>query len=198
MRAFSKCLIAIILLSTLAAYAKIQFDEEPRPTSTFRAASARELRKVRRVGMGFSAAGALGIGGINLELNFNYDSGFMIGFGGATPGVQTFSFEYKGVLAGESLLPYFTVGFAHWRTFSSTGPFSQSSPAFLAEKLLTQKEKDSGQIQKTLFYPGFGLQFVQLGGALAGHSVYIEGQLLIDFTQFILVPTGTLGYLYYF
>ncbi len=191
-------LILSLLVFSSLANAKIRVDEENDNQSSFRAETGRELRKTRRVGVGFSAAGALGIGGIDLELNFTHDSGVVIGFGGAAPGIQIFEVEYKGVLAGESLLPYFTFGFAHWGNYGPNNPITDTNPSYLSEKLLSASQRSNGQVQENLIYPGFGLQFVQLSGPLAGHSLYIEADLLLDVGEFVAVPTASVGYLYYF
>jgi hypothetical protein len=190
-------LLSFVLCSTAVSKVLVDDDEKP-PTSSFHSESGSELRRIRRVGIGLSAAGPLGAGGINMELNFSHDAGIMLGFGGAAPGIQTFEVKYKSILAGEWMLPYFTVGYAHWGNYGTNGPITETYPSYLGDKLLTASQKASGQVQENLVYPGFGLQFFQLSGPLAGHSLYIEGNLLLDIGQFVAVPTASIGYLYYF
>lgn len=156
-----------------------------------------EMRKTRRFGVGLQAAGSLGLGGPVLELNFNPQWGFSGGFGGGD-GFQSYKLEGKYILAGEWLLPYFAFGFCNWSSIGNRGPISRSSPAILYDKLLTGDERAAGVYRKNLFYPSFGLQFVQLTGEWAGFSILGEFTALIDVGSFTAAPTGTLAVLYYF
>ncbi len=160
--------------------------------------SGMEMRKTRRVGIGLVAAGAAGMAGTSLELNFSEKSGIVLGFGGGSPSYQTFGVQYKGVFVGEWLLPYYTFGYTHWENYGRKGPITETNPNFLADKFLTMKEKQEGKINENLIFPGIGIQYVKLGGFMAGSSLYLELQILMDIGDFVAAATGTFGYLYYF
>jgi hypothetical protein len=155
------------------------------------------LRKTRRVGVGVSGAGPLGMMGANLELNFTPKWGLMTGFGtGMT--YQSYTFQVKRVLAGEYLLPYLAAGVSRWYTTSEgRGKINNIQPAFL-ERFMTPEEKDKGEFSEILLYPAFGLQYVQLDGNFAGYSMYAEMLMLVNLENFESAPTGTVGFLYYF
>lgn len=156
------------------------------------------MRKDRRVAIGFSAAGPLGVLGANLELNFNPRWGIMGGYGtGFT--YQTWMFQVKRVLAGEYLLPYLAGGVARWYTTTpSNGPVTRDAqPAYL-EKFLNNREKETGEFSQLLIYPAFGLQYMQLNGDYAGLSVFAEVVMLLDIGDFEAALTATVGMLYYF
>jgi hypothetical protein len=140
----------------------------------------------------------MGLGGLLLELNMSPKWSFDIGFGGGG-GFQTVNFNAKYVLAGgDYFLPYLGLGYSHWRTIRSMGAIEKTSPSILAEKLLSEGEKASGEFQKHILYPSIGLQFTQLKGKWAGSSIYAEVVVLMEATQFVAAPTGALGFLYYF
>lgn len=195
-------LILVLALGfTVSAQAKkIQVDEDavaeikaPKTAST-----GNSLRKVRRVGMGLMGAGPLGLGGAHVELNFSQSSGFLAGFGGG-PGFQAYTFQFKKVLAGESLLPYMAVGFSRWMNFGENNErISETTPSILSERFMSDDDKAKGRINEFLIYPAFGLQYVQLTGDYAGFSIFTELVLLMDVGDFVAAPTGTLGMTYYF
>lgn len=173
-------------------------EEKPRNRKPFKEAeSGRELRTKRRAAIGVQAAGALGFGGALIELNFNPSWGFTAGFGGGE-GFQAFNLQAKYVLAGEWLMPYMSFGYARWASVGKSSKITKTSPAILGEKLLNDDEKNAGEYQKNLLYPGLGLQFLQLKGEWAGSSVFAELTVLLDVGNFVAAPTGTLGFLYYF
>lgn len=155
------------------------------------------MRKIRRVGIGASGAGPLGMLGANLELNFTPKWGLMAGYGtGMT--YQSYTFQVKRVLAGEYLLPYLAGGVSRWYTASEgRGKIENIQPAFL-ERFMSADEKSKGEFSEILLYPAFGLQYVQLDGAWAGYSMFVEILLLVDIEDFETAPTGTVGFLYYF
>jgi hypothetical protein len=95
-------------------------------------------------------------------------------------------------------MPYMSFGYASWASVGKTGRITKTSPAILADKLLSDDEKNAGEFQKNLLYPGIGLQFLQLKGEWAGSSVFAELTVLLDVGNFVAAPTATLGFLYYF
>jgi len=165
------------------------------PTKT--ATSGMDMRKIRRAAVGAQAAGALGMGGVLLELNFTPNWAFNGGFGGGE-GFQAYMLQVKYVLTGDWLMPYATFGYANWASVGKSGPIQKTKPAILAERLLNDDEKADGQFKKHILYPGFGLQFMQLDGDYAGFSMYAEMVMLLDVGNFVAAPTGALGVMYFF
>jgi len=192
----------LALTFSLASHAAILVRDGSRVGSSSRAQSSSdglELRKKRRVAVGTSVAGPLGVVGLNLELNFNPRWSVMAGYGTGFE-YQSYNFQFKRVLAGEYLLPYMSAGLARWYTAQpGNRPVnSELQPSFLYERFISQYEKDTGEFSEILIYPGFGLQYVQLTGDWAGVSIYGELLLLIDVEDLQTAPTATLGLLYYF
>ncbi|MCC6278163.1 MAG: hypothetical protein IT289_09645 [Oligoflexia bacterium] len=190
----------ILTLAFQAQARKIAVDEmeelkAPRPRKE--AETGSELRKIRRVGVGAQAAGALGMGGLMLELNISPKWSFDVGFGGGS-GYQAVSFSSKYVLAGDYFMPYVGLGYSHWRTTRNLGKIEKTTPSIIGEKLLSQGERDGGEFQKHILSPGIGLQFLQLKGEWAGSSLYAEITVLLEASLFVAAPTGAIGFLYYF
>ena len=153
------------------------------------------LRQNRKMGVGLAAAGALGGGGVNLEINFTPEFSFLGGFGLGT-GYQSYHFQAKNIIGGQTFLPYFSVGFARWH---STGSIRKKTiPSFFSKKFLTPKEKNSGKYSEYMIYSGLGLQFVQLYGEWQGFSLYAEALVLVDIDDMLSELTGGLGMTYYF
>lgn len=162
------------------------------------ASTGNEMRTKRRVALGIQAVGALGLGGALVELNFNEKSGIVAGYGGGSPAFQAWTVQYKRVLAGESLLPYFSAGFARWNSVEARPGVKDSTPGILEERLMSDSDKREGVVNEYLLYPALGLQYVQLEGEWAGFSMFAEFDVLFDVIDFVAAPTGALGVTYYF
>ncbi len=191
--------IAVLFLAVSAQAKRIQInnDEAVEVKAEKTASTGNDLRKVRRLGFGVMTAGPLGLGGLDLELNFSSRSSLLFGFGGG-PGYQSWTAQYKRVLAGEWLLPYMAVGFSHWYNFEKKPGIKETSPGILEERLMSQSDKEAGIIDEYLIYPAAGVQFVQLDGPWAGFSVSLEVDVLLDLVDFVAAPTGGVGVSYYF
>lgn len=194
---------ALIFASSTAFGAKILIQDGKRKTveeGSSRASSSDgiSLRKERRVAIGFTAAGPLGVLGGNLELNFSPHWAILGGYGTGLS-YQSWTFQVKHVLAGEWLLPYLSGGISRWYTTTTdTKPVGKDSqPAYL-ERFLTDTEKQTGQFSQVFIHPAFGLQFMQLNGDYAGLSVFAEIVMLLGIDDLEAQPTATVGMLYYF
>lgn len=191
--------VLILVLSTEGQAKRIQIDDRAAQVTTPKTAeTGNALRKKRRVGVGAQGAGALGLGGVFVELNMTEKDGFLAGFGGGSPGFQAWTIQYKKVLAGEWLLPYMAGGLARWNNFEPNPGITDTTPGILGERFMNQSDKDRGIINEWIIYPAIGLQFVQLEGDWAGFSVFLEVDMLVDLQDFAAGPTGALGMSYYF
>lgn len=156
------------------------------------------LRKIRRVGVGMTASGALGLAGAEIELNFTPETSFVGGFGGG-PGYQSFTLQYKTILSGRNFLPYFAGGYSRWySTRESTEFRGGSTPSVLAERFLSVSERANGRFAVNLIHPTLGVQVIQPSGPWVGTSVFFELIMLTEIENLDMVPTGSLGFMYYF
>lgn len=159
--------------------------------------NAGDFRNQRKVGIGMSAAGAQGLAGVTLELNFTPETSFLTSFG-LGDRFQTFGVSIKRNISGKYFSPYIAGGFTRWYTVTDEGPIDVSQPSFLAERFLNSNELAEGQFAETLIYPALGIQYLQLDGAWAGSSLFIEVMMLLDIDEFKSAPAGSLGYMFYF
>lgn len=147
--------------------------------------------------IGAQAVGALGLGGLVLEMDFNPAWGFSLGYGGGG-GFQAWDVQTKYLFSDSYLSPYLSFGFARWTSNGNIGHITGTTPSLLGNTFLSESDKNAGEFQKNFLYPGIGLQFIQFSGAWTGASIYVEALLLMDVERIITAPTGSLGFLYYF
>lgn len=184
--------------SARAALAVGDTDYSNRAKLSKQAADSIEFRKLRKVGVGLSAAGSLGVFGAHFDLVFSQDSSLMGGFG-LGDSYQSFSFQYKYSLPGYSIVPYLGFGYAKWFTVGDrNGSVTESVPNFLAKKFLNSEEQSTGVFSEDLIYPLAGFQYYQVRGAWAGMTVYLHALTLLDVDDAVSATTGELGFLFYF
>ncbi len=153
-----------------------------------------KLRQDRKVGAGLGVGGALGgVGGL-FELNVEDENAGLVGFGTGS-GYQTFSLAWKKSFEGEYFTPYTTLGYAHWW---DSGSKSQADRSSTLNNFLSKNEKAKNSFGLDLVTGSFGMQYNQLSGELAGSSFYLELGALLSLENTKLLPTGSVGALYYF
>lgn len=182
-----KALLSIICLISISSAAFAQ-------NESFYYPSNYKLREDRKVGAGIAVGGATGAMGGIVELNIEDADGVLAGFGTGS-GYQTMALSWKHSFEGEYFTPYTTLGLAHWWDSGKSGDISDSS---LLKNFLSDEEKRSGNFGIELLTGSAGMQFNQLTGELAGSSFFIEFGGLYSFDQSKLLPTGSIGALYYF
>lgn len=153
-----------------------------------------KLRQDRKVGAGLGVGGALGgLGGL-FELNIEDQNSALVGFGSG-PGYQTMGLAWKRSLEGEYFTPYTTAGYAHWWDSGSKHDANKSS---LLKNFLTAEQRAKSSFGLDLVTASLGMQYNQLSGEFAGSSFYIELGGLLNVENTKLMPTGSVGALYYF
>ena len=159
--------------------------------------SALEMRAKRRVGIGATVAGKLGMLGVAAELNFSMMESAVVGFGGG-PKYSVFLAEWKHVFESRTLAPYTAVGYSRWSGSGLSGSLTESTPSFFAQKFLSNDEKQSGKFIKDILTPTFGLQYNVLSGKNAGTAFYMELSALVSLANLETAVIGGAGILYYF
>ncbi|ASD62176.1 hypothetical protein [Bdellovibrio bacteriovorus] len=157
--------------------------------------STLSMRQQLKVGAGMSVGGALGTMGFNLELNVEDADGAIAGFG-TGHGYNSFQLAWKHAFEGDYLAPYFTAGYSRW--YNSSGSTSAANHSGILDRVLTTEEKKTGRFGTDFVNASFGLQYNQLSGDFRGVSVYAELMAMTEIKRGMLVPTGTVGALYYF
>jgi len=204
MRYLQSLLIAATFLALPLSYASTQDLDESDFSSTAASvfkvdennnyADNLALREVRKIGLGASLGGSLGFYGFNIEINFEDADGAMAGVGGGD-GYSTFNILWKHSFLGDTIAPYTTLGYSRWYNATSGGNYKNSA---VLDRVLTDREKATGQFATDFLSGSVGLQYTHLQGELAGTSLFAEIVLLADAHHGTLVPTGTVGAGYYF
>ena len=158
-------------------------------------ASTFSLREKRKVGAGMSIGGALGFVGFNMELNFEESQGVLAGFG-TGPGFNSIQISWKQAFDGDFLAPYTTAGYSRW--YNSHGSSDDYRKSGVLDRVLTAEEKRTGQFGADFVHAALGLQYNQLTGEFSGISLFGEIMALLEVKRAVLLPTGTVGALYYF
>lgn len=154
-----------------------------------------KMREERRFGVGISAGGNLGLGGVNLDLNIEDADGAVAGFGGG-PGYNSFELLWKHNFEGDYIAPYTTLGYSRW--YNSSGDSQGLRDSSVLGRVLSEDDKRTGRFATNFITGSLGLQYAQLSGEAAGASFFAELTLLGEPERAVIVPTGAIGAMYYF
>jgi hypothetical protein len=157
--------------------------------------STLKMRESRKVGIGMSVGGQLGLAGINGEFNFEDENSVLAGFG-TGPGYNSIQFAWKHSFEGDYIAPYFTAGYSRW--YSSGGAHGSVSNSGILDRVLTDEEKRTGKFGTDFLNGSFGLQYNQLSGDFAGIGCFAEVVAMYEVKRSQLIPSGTFGAIYYF
>jgi len=200
-----KIILAVIVANVLflaQAHAQILIDEGwgsatklKNTTPSF--SEGYGLRAKKRVGLGASFAGAVGLGGVNLNLNFTPEYTFILGVG-LSHDFQTLNVGLKKYLGGRTVQPYAVAGYTNWHAEGESRNLEKTSPALLSNRFLSRHERETGRFSENIVYPGLGLEYTTVEGPYQGLSFYAEAMWLVDLDDIAMGATGGIGSIYYF
>ena len=159
-----------------------------------RASSNLKLRDERKIGLGSQIGGGLGVAGLDLEINVDSENSVIAGVGSGT-GYGTFQVLWRHSFEGQYLTPYTTAGWSRWYNASSTSEYKNS---LILDRVLNDSDRASGRFGVDFLTVSAGMQYHQLSGDLMGLSFFADFTLLSAISNPSIVPTGTLGSIYYF
>ena len=203
-----KLLLSIGLLSAVAQAqeaATVTIKQEPMIQSAVNyahseleqpshASSNLKLRDERKIGLGSQIGGGLGVAGLDLEINVDSENSVIAGVGSGT-GYGTFQVLWRHSFEGQYLTPYTTAGWSRWYNSSSTSEYKNS---LILDRVLNDSDRASGRFGVDFLTVSAGMQYHQLSGDLMGLSFFADFTLLSAISNPSIVPTGTLGSIYYF
>lgn len=152
------------------------------------------LREERKVGVGVGVGGALGLMGLNLELNMEDENAALMGFGYGD-GYNTVHLQWKHSFEGQYLTPYFTAGYSRW---NGTSDRNLRDSSYVIRSILNDDDLQKGSFSADFLIGSAGLQYNELAGDWVGASFYFEFNLLGSLNKSVLVPSGSVGAIYYF
>jgi hypothetical protein len=165
-----KALLLLVVVSSLAVGANRII---PAPAVERETITMEELRMSKRFGVGFSAAGPVGLLGIEVDLNLSED--FSVGGGiGTGLGYSTFMVKGRYFLIGDAVSPYLGVGYARWWNDEATDA-KDLSPGILPNTFLAEKTDLSQGFDVHMVYPALGVQFMHS----LGFEIFAELQYLM-------------------
>lgn len=153
------------------------------------------LREDRKVGIGLATGGSLGLVGLNLELNFEDTESTLIGFGRGE-GYDSFQIGWKHSFEGDYLSPFTSLSYSRWYNSTSTNQDHLNSS--ILNRVLTNQEKVDGRFGVDFLNASVGVQYNQLSGGLVGLAFYGEIIAMTEVKRSKVLPSGTVGLLYYF
>lgn len=158
-------------------------------------ASNWDMRTQRKFGVGASVGGNLGLFGMSFEMNFEDENGAIAGFG-TGPGYNAFAIMWKHSIEGDYISPYTTLGYSRW--FNTTSDARDVERSGILSRAVSDSDKRDGHFATNFVTGSLGIQYNQLSGEAAGLSVYGELTLLGEVSQSVLIPTGSIGTVFYF
>jgi hypothetical protein len=184
--------IALISFEGTAQAAGIEVSAPSKVSSIYQ--SNYDLRQHRKMGVGGSIGGPLGVLGIFTELNLRKQDSVVAGFG-AGSGYNSFLMSWKRSFEGVYLSPYSQLGYSRW--FSS-GKSGEPSKSTILSQVLDESQKGDGKFGKDFIVGSLGLQYAQLQGETTGLSFFLQFDLMFAPENGLLLPTGALGSIYFF
>lgn len=176
------------MIQSAVNYAHTELDQSSHYSSNLK------LREDRKIGLGTQLGGGLGVAGLDLEINVDSENSVIAGAGSGT-GYGTFQVLWRHSFEGSYLTPYTTAGWSRWYNSSSTSEYKNS---LILDRVLNDSERASGRFGVDFLTVSAGMQYHQLSGDLMGLSFFAEFALLSALSNPSIVPTGTLGSIYYF
>lgn len=157
--------------------------------------STLKMRQSLRMGAGISVGGPLGLVGASGEFNFEDENSAIAGFG-TGPGYNSIELAWKHTFEGDYLAPFFTAGYSRW--YNSRGHSDAFRDSDILNRVLTDDEKATGRFGTDFLNATIGLQYNQLSGTFYGFSCYAEFVAMYEVKRAQLIPSGTVGTIYYF
>jgi len=194
-------ILGLVVLTMVAttSFASILIDESAPVGNRYKRSRDLEtdLKAKKKVGVSSTVAGAFGLFGVGIDLNFTRDVAFSIG-AGLSQNFSAFNMNMKFALSDGSFQPYFVGGISRWSANGSNGEITHSTPGFLESKFLSDSERRSGKFAKNIIYPGLGLQYLNTSGDLEGLGYFAEVLMMMEISSLAVAPTGGVGAIYYF
>lgn len=154
------------------------------------------LRGDYRMGVGGAVGGILGLAAVNIELNFEDQDGVVVGFGRG-PIYNSFGMTWKHVFSGDYVSTYSKAGVSRWYNSVGNVDLSNSDSPTLS-RAMGQSMPSDGRFACDFIVGALGIQYTQLAGELRGNSFFMEVDLLAATKSFAIIPSGSVGYMYYF
>lgn len=153
------------------------------------------MKKNKIIGLGLATGGVTGLIGLNAEINIQPEDAMYIGLG-TGQAYSSFNFGYKMNFEGQYLSPYTKVGFSKW--FSGKSETGAARKSDVLKQVLSEKEIADNKFDVNFLTAAAGIEYNQLEGELSGVNLFGEIVLMGDFSTTKLVPTASIGAIYFY
>lgn len=152
-----------------------------------------EMKNYKKFGFGLNLGSSTGILGLNGEVNLDGNDALAIGLGmGSSYGA--FSLAWKHNFEAMYLSPYSKVGYSKW--FSSSGKSANDSDVL--KRIYSENDLRTGRFGPDFLIGGFGLEYNQLDGDMAGVNFFGEVIMMAEVSTSTFIPNGGIGIIYYY
>lgn len=154
-----------------------------------------ELKRHKKFGLGVSIGGASGAVGINSELNLDPENALVIGMG-TGPSYGSFNLSYKRNLENLYLSTYGKLGYSKW--FNSSSNTISAKDSDILRRVFSEKDLEARKFDADFLVSAVGAEYNQLEGELSGVNFYGELVLMTEFRKSTVIPSGSVGIVYFY
>lgn len=154
-----------------------------------------DLKAHRRYGIGSSLGGANGLIALFGEINVEPSNAAYAGLGFG-PSYNSFSLGWKHNFEGYYLNYYTKVGYSKW--FNSASGSGTAGKSDVLKLVLSDEEINSNRFGADFIVGSLGLEYNQLEGSLSGVNLIGQLDLMSEISNPKLIPTGSIGIVYYY
>ena len=153
------------------------------------------MKSYKKFGFGAALGGLNGFFGVNIEANIVPENALFLGVGGGD-GYNAFSAGWKHNFESEYLSPYTKVGYSRWFNTRSSGAVANQSD--ILRRTLSDSEIRQNRFNVDFIAGGVGLEYNQLEGELSGVNIFAEVLAMTDISRITIIPTGSVGLIYFY
>lgn len=157
--------------------------------------SNHDLKSHRRFGIGASIGGANGLVALSGEINIEPANAAYAGLGFG-PSYNSFNLGWKHNFEGFYLSPYTKVGYSKW--FNSASGAGNAASSDVLKQVLSDDEVSANRFGVDFIVGSVGIEYNQLEGELSGMNLIGEVNLMASLSNTKLIPTGSIGIIYYY
>lgn len=154
-----------------------------------------DLKAHRKFGIGASVGGANGLVALSGEINVEPKEAAFAGLGFG-PSYSSFNLGWKHNFEGYYINPYTKVGYSKW--FNSASGAGNAGSSDVLKQVLSDEEIRTNRFGVDFVVGSIGLEYNQLEGNLAGMNLVGELNLMTEISNPKLIPTGSIGIIYYY
>ena len=153
------------------------------------------MKQNKKFGAGIAAGGANGVLGVTSEFNLDPSLALSIGLG-TGPSYGTFNVLGKYSLEAMYLSPYVKAGYSRW--FNSGTMKTSATSSDILRQVFSERDLKSGKFDANFVVASIGAEYNQLEGELSGVNFFGEVTAMLEVQKVKVIPTGSVGIIYFY